>query len=342
MKRIADAGQLTRALFVCDRDELRTQAGAAFRNLFGANAQEVSSQNAQKNARILIATYQTLDVASEEESANFLKDHYPENYFSHIIIDEAHRSAWGKWSEVFRRNPNAVQIGLTATPRKLRFTEKDSKEVQDDLQITADNLKHFGEPVYEYTIAQGIEDGYLAACEIVKRYILINASEKHETETGIARVDLSKTKLTDAITGKELTPEEVRERYEAVSFEKHLILPDRISRTSTDLFQYLLETGGPEQKTIIFCAGDQHAQLIATEMGNLYSDWCSENGRERAEHYSFKCTAKGTGNEALPDFRGSLRSYFIATTVDLLTTGVDVPACDQESRTRRRSLRNGY
>jgi type I restriction enzyme, R subunit len=326
LKRIADAGQLTRALFVCDRDELRTQAGAAFRNQFGANAQEVSSQNAQKNARILIATYQTLDVASEEESANFLKDNYPEDYFSHIIIDEAHRSAWGKWSEVFRRNPNAVQIGLTATPRKLRFTEKDSKEVQDDLQITADNLKHFGDPVYEYTIAQGIEDGYLAACEIVKRYILINASDRHETETGIARVDLSKTRLTDAITGQELTPEEVRERYEAVSFEKHLILPDRISEMANDLFQYLLETGGPEQKTIIFCAGDRHAQLIATAMGNLYADWCSMNGQERAEHYSFKCTAKGTGNEALPDFRGSSRSYFIATTVDLLTTGVDVPS----------------
>src|SRR5439155_17030143 len=73
LKRIADAGQLTRALFVCDRDELRSQAGGAFRNLFGANAQEVSSQNAQKNARILIATYQTLDVAGEEEEANFLK-----------------------------------------------------------------------------------------------------------------------------------------------------------------------------------------------------------------------------------------------------------------------------
>lgn len=326
LKRIADAGQLTRALFVCDRDELRSQAGGAFRNLFEANAQEVSSQNAQKNARILIATYQTLDVASEEESANFLRDNYPENYFSHIIIDEAHRSAWGKWSEVLLRNPDAVQIGLTATPRKLKFKEKDSKEVQDDIKITADNLKHFGEPVYEYTIGQGIEDGYLAACEIVKRYILIKAYEKHETETGVQRVDLSAAKLTDAITGQPLAAEEVRERYEAVAFEKALILPERISEMSGDLFQFLLQTGGPEQKTIVFCAGDQHAQLIATAMGNLYATWCAKHGKERADHYAFKCTAKGTGNEALPDFRGSSRSYFIATTVDLLTTGVDVPS----------------
>lgn len=326
LKRIADAGQLTRALFVCDRDELRTQAGGAFRNFFGANAQEVSSKNPQKNARILIATYQTLDVASEEEDANFLKTNYPENYFSHIIIDEAHRSAWGKWSEVFRRNPNAIQIGLTATPRKLRFTERDSAEVQADLEITSDNLKHFGEPVYEYTIAQGIEDGYLAACEIVKRYILINAKPKHESETGIVETDLAGAKLSDAITGKPLSSEEVRKRYEAVAFEKHLILPERISAMSQDLFDFLLQTGGPEQKSIIFCAGDTHAQLISTALGNLYATWCEREGRERLDHYSFKCTSSSSGNEALPDFRGSSRSYFIATTVDLLTTGVDVPS----------------
>lgn len=56
---------------------------------------------------------------TDEATANFLLKHYPENYFSHIIIDECHRSAWGKWSQVLKRNPNAVQIGLTATPRKL-------------------------------------------------------------------------------------------------------------------------------------------------------------------------------------------------------------------------------
>src|ERR1019366_4184277 len=83
------------------------------------------------------------------------------------IIDECHRSAWGKWSEVLTRNPNAVQIGLTATPRQLEAVE-DSKEVAADLQVSADNIRHFGEPVYEYDIAQGIEDGYLAACEIQK------------------------------------------------------------------------------------------------------------------------------------------------------------------------------
>jgi len=68
---------------------------------------------------------------------------YPPDHFSHIIIDECHRSAWGKWSEILTRNPNAVQIGLTATPRKLEFSEI-TKEVAADLQVTTDNEKHFG------------------------------------------------------------------------------------------------------------------------------------------------------------------------------------------------------
>ena len=169
LKRIADAGQLHRALFVCDRDELRSQGLGALQNVFGADAAEVhrdpDGKNHARNARIHVATYQTLDVDTEEGTANFLTTFYPENYFSHIIIDECHRSAWGKWSQVLTRNPNAVQVGLTATPRQLEYS-KATAEAQLDADITADNIRHFGEPVYEYGLAQGIEDGYLAACEI--------------------------------------------------------------------------------------------------------------------------------------------------------------------------------
>ena len=131
LKRIADAGQLRRALFVCDRDELRAQGLAAFQNVFGADAASVTGDNPQKNARILVATYQTLDVDTDDADANFLLTHYPENYFSHIVIDECHRSAWGKWSQVLTRNPLAFQVGLTATPRRLDIRE-DSKEARAD------------------------------------------------------------------------------------------------------------------------------------------------------------------------------------------------------------------
>jgi type I restriction enzyme R subunit len=324
LKRIADAGQMRKALFICDRDELRTQATGALQNVFGANAAAVSANNPQKNARILIATYQTLDVDSDVADANFLLKHYPENYFSHIVIDECHRSAWGKWSQVLKRNPDAVQIGLTATPRQLVFTEK-SAEADRDAAISADNIRHFGEPVYEYDMAQGIEDGYLAACEIIRRDIFINAKSKTERETGLKAEDLKGATLVDANTGKPLGPDEIRKRYAASSFESSIIIKERVRVMAQDLFNQLLATGTPEQKTIIFCVRDTHADEVAIALNNLYAEWCRENNRAPVDHYAFKCTASVQGGDYIADLKGGTRHHFIATTVDLLTTGVDVP-----------------
>ncbi len=328
LKRFADVGQLRRALFVCDRDELRSQALGALQNVFGADAAEVyrkpDGTNNARNARVHVATYQTLDVDSEEGTANFLTTYYPENYFSHIVIDECHRSAWGKWSQVLTRNPDAVQIGLTATPRQLKITEQ-SKEAQADAQITADNVRHFGEPVYEYDMSQGIEDGYLAACEIVRRDIFLDDKEQSERETGIERGDLVGKRVTDAITGRPLTLVDIQPRYEAPSFEDRLLMPERVTQMSRDLFDYLLASGGPEQKTIIFCARDRHADDVAAAMNNLYADWCAKNGKSRLDPYAFKCTAAVGGAQYLADLRAASRHHFIATTVELLTTGVDVP-----------------
>ncbi|MHC1610501.1 MAG: DEAD/DEAH box helicase family protein [Candidatus Methanospirareceae archaeon] len=316
LKKIADAGKLHRALFVCDRDELRTQGLAAFQNVFGSDAAEVTTANPQKNARVLIATYQTLNVSGESEDAKFFLENYPENYFSHIIIDECHRSAWGKWSIVLRRNPDAVQIGLTATPR---YWEGGSKEERKgDEEITANNLQYFGEPVYEYDMAQGIEDGYLPACEIIRRDINLDLR-------GVSRTDIEVLGAKDATTGRPISPDETREMYEAQSFEDIIQLPDRVKAMCKDLFGMLLETGGPHQKTVIFCTRDSHADAVASEMNNLYADWCSENNQRRLEPYAFKCTAAAQGSQYIADLRGSERSHFIATTVDLITTGVDVP-----------------
>lgn len=328
LKRIADAGQLGRVLFVCDRDELRSQALGAFQNVFGADAAEVyresDGSNHARNARIHIATYQTLNVDSEEGTANFLTTYYPESYFSHIVIDECHRSAWGKWSQVLIRNPDAVQIGLTATPRQLQ-SGIHTREYNADAQVHADNLRHFGEPVYEYEMSQGIEDGYLAACELVRRDIFLDQHQKSERETGIKREDLKGKKLTVATTGHRVGEGEAREHYAAESFEDDLVLPDRVKTMAKDLFTHLLDSGGPEQKTIIFCARDHHADAVAVAMNNLYAKWCTQNGKPRLEPYAFKCTASVSGSEYLADLRGAPRSHFVATTVDLLTTGVDVP-----------------
>ncbi len=322
LKRIADAGQLTRVLFVCDRTELRDQALGAFRNVFGNDAQAVSSRHARKNARILIATYQTLDVDTETADANFFLQHYPENYFSHVVIDECHRSAWGKWSIVLTHNSAAVQIGLTATPRRLveRLAEERAAAmpgIAADAQITADNLAYFGEPVYEYDMSQGIKDGYLAACEIQKGRVNLD-------DTGITIEEIVARGAVDPRTGEAVPPTVIRERYEKTSYEQQILLPDRVWAMAQDLFNYLLETGGPAQKTIIFCASDDHADRVAAALDRLYGRWCSAHDQPPREHYAFKCTAKSSGNDMLPDFRGSGVSYFIATTVELLTTGVDV------------------
>lgn len=316
LKKIADAGQLRRALFVCDREELRSQGLGHFQNVFGANAAEVTGTNPQKNARILIATYQTLNVSTDEEDARFLTEHYPENYFSHIIIDECHRSAWGKWSIVLRRNPEAVQIGLTATPRSFEGGTKEERS--EDEEITANNLEYFGEPVYEYDMGQGIEDGYIAACEVIQREVNLDI-------TGVTRKDIEILGARDATTGQPLAADETREIYEAPSFEDVIQLPDRVKAICQDLFDMLLQTGDPLQKTIIFCTRDTHADAVAAEMNNLYADWCSNNGEQRLEPYAFKCTAAVGGSQYIADLRGSMRSHFIATTVDLITTGVDVP-----------------
>lgn len=324
LRRIADAGQLRKALFICDRDELRLQASAAFQNVFGAEAAVVTHANAQMNARVLIATYQTLDIASDEAEANFLLKHYPQNYFSHIVIDECHRSAWGKWSQVMTRNPDAVQIGLTATPRKIQISEATSA-AQQDARITADNYRHFGEPVYEYDMSQGIEDGYLAACEIVRRDIFLDKRDESERNQGITQHDLWDKLLTDAVTGEQLSIADARGQYIASTFESALLLPERVEAMARDLFEHLRDTGGPEQKTIIFCARDDHADRVAAALNNLYADWCARTGHHRAASYAFKCTAASGGSDYLADLRGASRSHFIATTVDLLTTGVDVP-----------------
>jgi len=323
LKRIADAGQLRRALFLCDRDELRSQGLGAFQNVFGADAAEVTGKNAQKNARILIATYQTLYVDSDEAEANFLTENYPENFFSHIIIDECHRSAWGKWSLVLQRNAAAVQVGLTATPRKLSGIDWD--EHPEDEKITADNRHYFGEPVYEYEMAQGMDDGYLAACDIIQRDIFLDEKPKPEVETGVEQPDLKGKQVSNALTGEKMDYKKLARRYEAGSFERALLLPERVRAMCADLFDLLVKSGGPEQKTIIFCASDNHADKIAIELNNLYADWCAQMETTPLRPYAFKCTAASSGNDQLPDLRGASRSHFIATTVDLLTTGVDVP-----------------
>lgn len=324
--RMAQAGFLPKpALFLCDRDELREQAYSKLTAAFGSNARIVKTergQNAAANARIHIATYQTLGI-DENGDGSFLTDHYGEDAFSVIVIDECHRSAWGKWSQVLTRNPNAIQIGLTATPRKLKEAkrEKQSKETEaalaEDEAITAHNVHYFGEPVYEYTLAQAQDDGYLAACEIVKRKADIDARV-------FTREDILKAGVRDIRTGRPLTEDDLNKKeYTGKDFDDELFIDLRTPTMCEDLFKLLCENGGPEQKVIIFCTRDLHADRVVQHMNNLYVHWCKANGRERKDDYAFKCTASG-GADKIEIMRGSGERAFIACTVDLLEAGVDI------------------
>lgn len=318
--RLGQAGQLPKpALFLCDRDELREQAYTKLKAAFGDNVRIVKTekgQNAAQNARIHVATYQTLGLDDDEGFASFLTEHYSEDAFSVIIIDECHRSAWGKWSEVLKRNPNAIHIGLTATPRQLHESKHASAE---DQEITANNHKYFGEPVYEYTLIQAQEDGYLAACEIVKRKASIDSRV-------FTKEEILNAGVRDIKTGKLLTEEDLtKDEYTGKDFDDELFIELRTPKMCEDLFQLLCQNGGPEQKVIIFCTREIHADRVAQNMNNLYVRWCREQGLTPKDHYAFKCMGgPNNGSDMIEPMRGSGERAFIACTVDLLEAGVDI------------------
>ena len=276
--RMSQAGQLPKpALFLCDRDELREQAYTKLKAAFGDNARIVRTEkggNAAQNARIHIATYQTLGLDDEEGFASFLTEHYGEDAFSVIIIDECHRSAWGKWSEVLRRNPNAIHIGLTATPRQLHEAKNAPAE---DQEITAK----------EEILKAGVKD--------IKPGLPLTAN------------DLTKNEYT----GKD--------------FDDELFIELRTPKMCADLFKLLCENGGPEQKVIIFCTREIHADRVTQHLNNLYVRWCQESGQTPKDHYAFKCMGgANNGSDMIEPMRGSGERAFIACTVDLLEAGVDI------------------
>jgi type I restriction enzyme R subunit len=319
LDKLVESGHVRRALFVCDRNELRKQGFGQMFSVFGDNAAFVENKDPKKNARIIVSTYQALGIDEDGDTSFFLQN-YPKNYFSHIIIDECHRSAWNKWSVVLTNNPDAVQIGLTATPRKI--TGEKSPEKDKDEKISRNNIEYFGEPVYEYPYSKGWEDGYLAACEIVKRSASID-------ELQLTREELLDKGVYDSKTGKPMGTRDVKDVYSKEDFDKLLILPERRKAMCKDLLEQFEKTGGLKQKTIIFCANDKHAEDVEIELNNMYKD----KGLSDCEKFAFKCTQKGIASGSLGEsqevlianMRGGKNSHFIATTVDLLTTGVDIP-----------------
>ena len=324
LRAVAMAGQLRRALFLCDRDELRNQALGALAAYFTSEAAKATTRDPATNARVIVATYQTLGIDGEDGDASFLTRHYPDHYFSHIIIDECHRSAWGKWRQVLERNPDAIQIGLTATPRDVDTGKAEDVETADDEAISANNYRYLGEPAYEYSIAQAMEDGYLAAMELEQSDVWTAGTLDRLEGVVTERLRRAGVSIKDARTGMPRQIGEMRKQYGPDLLEQDLRLPDRVSAMTEDLFSHLIASGGPHQKTLIFCASIDHANAVVEAINNLYVDWADENDKQPVEPYAFACTAEA-GRELIAELRGSRCRAFIAATVDLITTGVDVP-----------------
>ena len=282
------------------------------------------------NAKVAVATFQTLDHSDRGADATFFLKHYKPGYFDVIVIDECHRSAWGDWFVVLDSNKQAIQVGLTATPREIRLPEADDKDlksqIERDKQLLADNLKYFGEAAYEYSYIQGVADGYLAPADLETYDLFHDYHQRPERKRGVKAKDLLAKRLSDALTGQRL-PGTVAKDFSPAALDAKLILPERVEAMCRHLFDRLLTTGenDPMQKTIIFCASDHHADLVANKLNNFYRDWCRTHNAKPIQTYAFKCMASVNGQTLIPELRGRERSHIIATTKDLLTTGVNVP-----------------
>lgn len=222
-----------------------------------------------------------------------------------------------------RANKKAVHIWLTATPKQIEVKEW-SEEASEDMQILADNFKYFWEPVYEYTIWQGQSDGYLAQCEIIT--LTLNIDKEIYTKDEIFALN--------PINAKNWNPieyEELKENYESKHLDKMLIIPQRTKEFAKSFLDYMEKTGWLHQKTIIFCASDMHADHVAWEINNLYREKLDKN--KQVKTYAFKFTSntflekwknRDTQETLKADFETKTNDYIIATTVDLLSTWVDI------------------
>ena len=258
LRRLFDAGMARRALFVCDRDELRAQATTALSNLFGGEAAKVArdpegQQRGQECARSRRDLPEPWPGRGGKGGYLFLTKNYPRDYFDVIVIDECHRSAWGSWSEVLTRNGAALQM---ASPRPhARSTRPKTyrgKGRARGRRITADNIGYFGEPAYSYDISQAVEDGYLAVCEIVRRDVFLRSSRR--TSARLASTPTISANVVDAVTGQPGFAEDGA-HYEAESFEADIVLPERTKAMARPV-PSPAGNRRPHQKTIVFCVRD--------------------------------------------------------------------------------------
>ncbi len=293
--KLKQAKQIRRVLFLADRNVLRDQAFNTFEP-FGNARGYIEEGQAPTSRDIYFSIYQAM---WSEKDGKRIFEQYPKDFFDLIIIDECHRSGFSTWNEILKHFSTATQIGMTATPK------------QDE---NINTYKYFGDPqkeyqaVYEYSMAQGIDDGFLA------NFLL------HKVKLNI---DKDGVKIEDAVKSgaKVEVPDEAEPNdfYKMEQFEKNIILPDRTEKMCEHLAG-LIKTYGEMQKTIVFCVTMEHAGEVAKHLQNHFAHLGFPN-------YAVRIVSEETDSMALlKTFQDQAQNVpVVATTVDLLSTGFDAP-----------------
>jgi type I restriction enzyme R subunit len=290
--RLWKAKQKKRILFLADRNILVDQTKNNDFKPFGQAMTKVSNRTVDKSYEIYLSLYQA--VTGNEEEQNIYKQFSPD-FFDLIVIDECHRgsaavdSAWRSILEYFSA---ATHVGLTATP-------KETKEVS--------NIDYFGEPIYTYSLKQGIEDGFLAPYKVV-RVDLDRDLQGWRPDKG--QTDKHGELIDDRI-------------YNQKDFDRNLVLEKRTEVVAAKVTEFL-ENSDPFQKTIVFCEDIDHAERMRQALVNLNPKRVQENRK-----YIMRITGdEQEGKAELDNFINPEERYpVIATTSKLMTTGVDAQTC---------------
>ena len=293
--RLWKAKKKKRILFLVDRTALAQQTMQGDFRHFGTAMTRIKNGTADKAYEIYIALYQGLTGGSQEgseeadEERKKLFQEFSPDFFDLIIVDECHRgssNADSAWREILAHYGSATQIGLTATPKETK--DRSTEE-------------YFGEPVYTYSLKQGIEDGFLAPYKVI-RYRFNN--DEWRPPQGFTDVNGN------------IVPDEI---YTESMFDRSIIIEDRNRAVAKCIVNFMRETD-VYQKTIVFCVDIAHAERMRQCLVNEFSDKVKENSR-----FIVKITGDDVfGKLEIENFINPESKYpVIATTSKLLSTGVD-------------------
>ncbi|MFC4271789.1 DEAD/DEAH box helicase [Sneathiella chungangensis] len=290
--RLWKAGEAKRILFLADRNILVDQTLVNDFKPFGAVMTKVRNRKIDPSYEIHLGLYQAL--TGPDESDKIFKS-VSRDFFDLIVIDECHRgsaAADAAWREILEYFSDAIQIGLTATPKETKYVS---------------STEYFGEPVYTYSLKQGIDDGFLAPYKVVK----IDIDRDVEGWT-------PPPGMTDDL-GAEIDERE----YNRQDMDRILVLNQRTKLVATRVMQ-LLKATDPFSKTIIFCEDIDHAERMRKAIVNAAGPLALKNPK-----YVMRITGDSVEGKAELDNFIDPESKFpvIATTSELLTTGVDAKTC---------------